>query len=145
MLWLHLLTSLSWIGSCTHAVATQVRVSRRLHGNVQVQHMELCAAQRALALFQVLGNLHNYDEARCEPDEQDRFAALLAECLAPAGASGVWRVSACLGTHGSARAQTQHVLVSRAPVPAMAPGIVASLFWHVPEQNVLCAGTLHMY
>lgn len=55
----------------------------------QVQHVELCAAQRALALFQILGNLHNYDEARCEPDEQDRFAALLAERLAPVDASGV--------------------------------------------------------
>jgi hypothetical protein len=61
-----------------------------------VQHVELCGAQRALALFQVLGNLHCFDAARCEPDEEGRFAALLAAQLGAGASPGASGFQSCM-------------------------------------------------
>lgn len=51
----------------------------------QIQHVELEAAQRALALFQALGNAHCFDPARCHPTMQNAFANLLFAELQQAG------------------------------------------------------------
>ena len=54
---------------------------------MQVAHIRLEAAQRALALFQALGNLHCFDAARCAPAMHLAFARMLAAQLRPGAAA----------------------------------------------------------
>ena len=54
----------------------------------QVAHVRLEAAQRALALFQALGNLHCFEAARCAPDMRLAFARMLAAQLRRTAAAG---------------------------------------------------------
>ncbi len=44
---------------------------------VQVAHMELEAALRALSVFEILGNLHCYNEDTCTADMRELFARML--------------------------------------------------------------------
>lgn len=48
---------------------------------MQVAHVELEAALRALLVFEILGNLHCYNEDTCTPDMRNLFAQLLARQL----------------------------------------------------------------
>ena len=54
---------------------------------VQIAHVELEAALRALSVFEILGNLHCYNQETCTPDMRNLFAKLLSAELHRCGPS----------------------------------------------------------
>lgn len=62
---------------------------------VQIAHVELEAALRALSVFEILGNLHCYNEDTCAPDMRDLFAKLLSAELQHCGPSAAGALQYC--------------------------------------------------